>query len=248
MTTEPAPFADRVAVVTGGTRGIGRAVAEALAAWGATVVVTGRDREVAEQSAKQIGPSAVGHALDVTDFDGVGALFRQIAADYGRLDGVVANAGAMEEGLLGMIRAEQVRRLLDVNVAGTIATVQAAGRAMMRRKSGSIVVLASIVGERGSPGQTVYAAAKAAVASVARSAAKELGPRGIRVNAVAPGLIQTDLIASLPPEVLERQTAQTSLRRLGTPADVAGAVRFLLSDEASFITGQVLGIDGGMIV
>jgi 3-oxoacyl-[acyl-carrier protein] reductase len=138
--------------------------------------------------------------------------------------------------------------MLDTNVAGTIATVQAASRVMMRRKAGSIVVLASIVGESGSAGQTAYSASKAAVATIARSAAKELGPRGIRVNAVAPGLIRTSMIAHLPADLIERRVADTSLRRLGAPEDVAHAIRFLISDEAAFITGQVLGVDGGLVL
>jgi 3-oxoacyl-[acyl-carrier protein] reductase len=138
--------------------------------------------------------------------------------------------------------------MLDTNVAGTLATVQAAARVMMRQKSGSIVVLASIVGNRGSAGQAAYAASKAAVAAIARSTAKELGPRGIRVNAVAPGLIQTNMIAHLPADLVQRRIADTSLRRLGTAEDVARAIRFLVSDEASFVTGQVLGVDGGLVL
>jgi 3-oxoacyl-[acyl-carrier protein] reductase len=238
----------RVAVVTGATRGIGRATAHALAEAGATVVVTGRDGAAADAVAKELGPSARGYALDVSDFEAVGGVFRAIATDLGQIDALVANAGILEDALVGMIRDEMVARLLDTNVAGTIATVQAGARVMMRRKAGSIVVLASIVGEVGSAGQTAYAASKAAVAAVARSAAKELGPRGIRVNAVAPGLIQTDMISHLPADLVQRRIADTSLRRLGTTDDVARAIRFLLSDDAAFITGQVLGVDGGLVL
>lgn len=241
-------LAGRVTVVTGATRGIGLATAHCLAEAGATVIVTGRDPERAAQVAKDLGPSARGYALDVSDFDAVGSTFRSIAADHGRIDVLVANAGVLEDALLGMIRADMVSRLLDTNVAGTIATVQAAARVMMRRRAGAIVVLASIVGEVGSAGQTAYAASKAAVAAVARSAAKELGPRGIRVNAVAPGLIRTDMIAHLPSELVERRVADTALRRLGTAEDVARAIRFLVSDDAAFITGQVLGVDGGLVL
>jgi 3-oxoacyl-[acyl-carrier protein] reductase len=241
-------LSDKVIVVTGGTRGIGRATAAALAEAGATVIVTGRDADRAAEVAKEIGPTAAGYALDVSDFDSVGQVFRTIAQDHGRIDGAVANAGVLEDALVGMIRSDLVRRMLDTNVAGTIATVQAASRVMMRRKAGSIVVLASIVGESGSAGQTAYSASKAAVATIARSAAKELGPRGIRVNAVAPGLIRTSMIAHLPADLIERRVADTSLRRLGAPEDVAHAIRFLISDEAAFITGQVLGVDGGLVL
>jgi 3-oxoacyl-[acyl-carrier protein] reductase len=237
----------RVAVVTGGTRGIGRASAAALAAAGATVVITGRDAAVAQAQAKELGPTVVGMGLDVTDAGQISQVFQQVAADHGRLDVLVASAGLMESGLLGMVRAEDVDRLLATNVTGTLLTVQAAGRIMMRRKAGCVIVLASVVGERGSAGQSAYAASKAAVTAIARSAAKELGGRGIRVNAIAPGVIDTELIADLPAAVRDRSVAQTPLGRLGTAADVAAAVRFLASDDASFITGQVLGVDGGLI-
>jgi 3-oxoacyl-[acyl-carrier protein] reductase len=238
----------RVAVVTGGTRGIGLATARLLADAGATMVITGRDGDRAAEAAKELGPDAAGYALDVADFDAVGSVFRTIAANHGRIDATVANAGVLEDALVGMIRPELVRRMLDTNVAGTLATVQAAARVMMRQKSGAIVVLASIVGELGSAGQAAYAASKAAVATIARSTAKELGPRGIRVNAVAPGLIQTDMIAHLPTDLVQRRIADTSLRRLGQAEDVARVIRFLVSDESAFVTGQVLGVDGGLVL
>ncbi|MFF3855061.1 SDR family NAD(P)-dependent oxidoreductase [Micromonospora sp. NPDC002575] len=244
----------RVALVTGGTRGIGLATARALAEAGATVVVTGRDADRAEAVAKEFGGHGLG--LDVADFDAVGATVKQVVAAHGGLDVLVANAGIMESGLLGMLRADDVRRTLDVNVAGAVAAVQAAGRAMARkrrgadgteRRGGSIVLLASVVGTYGAAGQSVYAASKAAVAALARSAARELGGRGIRVNAVAPGVIRTDLTASLPAEVLDRQAAAAALGRLGDPDEVADVIRFLAGDAARYVTGQVLGVDGGLV-
>jgi 3-oxoacyl-[acyl-carrier protein] reductase len=241
----------RVAVVTGGTRGIGLATCRALAEAGATVVLTGRDAQAAESCAKELaaefGVVTQGVGLDVTDVAAVGAVIRSAARKHGRLDVAVANAGVLGDALIGMITDELVTRMLSTNVAGTIHTVQAAARAMMRR-GGSIVVLASVVGERGSAGQTAYAASKAAVANVARSSAKELGRYGIRVNAVAPGVIDTDMTAHLPPAVLERRVADTALGRLGTPADVARVIRFLACDDAAFVTGQVLGVDGGLVL
>jgi 3-oxoacyl-[acyl-carrier protein] reductase len=237
----------RVALVTGGTRGIGLATVRALAEAGATVVLTGRDEARAKEAAASVG-AASGLALDVTDAKAVSSLVRSVAKEHGRLDIVVANAGIMEDALLGMIREELVDTTLSTNVAGTLHTVQAAARAMMRKKTGSIVVLASIVGEYGSAGQTVYAASKAAVANIARSAAKELGRSGIRVNAVAPGVIETDLTAGLSEDAKAENTGKTPLGRLGRAEDVANAIRFLVSDEASFITGQVLGVDGGLVL
>jgi 3-oxoacyl-[acyl-carrier protein] reductase len=244
----------RVALVTGGTRGIGLATARALVAAGATVVLTGRDAARAETVAKEIG--AYGTGLDVSDFAAVGDAVKQVGAEHGGLDILVANAGIMESCLLGMIRADDVRRMLDTNVAGAVAAVQAAARSMARkrtaadgnqRRGGSIVLLASIVGSYGAAGQSVYAASKAAVAALARSAARELGGRGIRVNAVAPGVIRTDLTASLPAEVLDKQAAAAPLGRLGTPEEVADVIRFLVGDAARYVTGQVLGVDGGLI-
>ncbi len=237
----------KVALVTGGTRGIGLATVRALAEAGATVVLTGRDEAKAKDAAAAAG-AAGGLALDVTDAKAVSTLVRGVAKEHGRLDIVVANAGIMEDALLGMIREELVDTTLSTNVAGTLHTVQAAARAMMRKKTGAIVVLASIVGENGSAGQTVYAASKAAVANIAKSAAKELGRSGIRVNAVAPGVIDTDLTSGLSEDAKTENIGKTPLGRLGKPEDVANAIRFLVSDEASFITGQVLGIDGGLVL
>jgi 3-oxoacyl-[acyl-carrier protein] reductase len=248
-------LAGRVALVTGGTRGIGLATARVLAAAGAVVTITGRDGDRATSVAQSFGGHGV--ALDVSDFDAVGTVIRQVALDRGGLDILVANAGIMENALLGMVRADDVRRTLDTNVAGAISAVQAAARAMTRkrtdvegveRRGGAIVLLASVVGTYGAAGQSVYAASKAAIAALARSAARELGGRGVRVNAVAPGVIRTDLTASLPVELLDKQAAATPLGRLGTPEEVAEVIGFLVSDAARYVTGQVLGVDGGLVV
>jgi 3-oxoacyl-[acyl-carrier protein] reductase len=242
----------KVAVVTGGTRGIGRATVAALAEAGAAVVLTGRDEAAAKEAAAELAgehnAQVTGVALDVTDAKAVSTVIRGVAKEHGgQLDVVVANAGVLEDALVGMIREDLVTRMLTTNVAGTIHTVQAAARAMMR-KGGAIIVLASIVGERGSAGQTAYAASKAAVGNVARSTAKELGRYGIRVNAVAPGVIETAMTAHLGKDILDKRVADTPLGRLGQPAEVARAIRFLASDDASFITGQVLGVDGGLVL
>lgn len=238
----------KVALVTGGTRGIGLATVRALAEAGATVVLTGRQEDVAKETAASVDGSVSGQALDVTDAKAVSTVVRGVAKEHGRLDIVVANAGILEDALLGMIREEVVDQMLATNVAGTIHTVQAAARAMMRKKTGAIVVLASIVGERGSAGQVAYAASKAAVGNVARSASKELGRYGIRVNGVAPGVIETAMTEHLSEEIISGRIADTSLRRLGKAEEVAKVIRFLVGDEASFVTGQILGVDGGLVL
>ncbi|UKD53464.1 SDR family oxidoreductase [Amycolatopsis sp. FU40] len=237
----------RVALVTGGTRGIGLATVRALVEAGATVVLTGRDESRAKEVAAEAG-AAAGLALDVTDAKAVSSLVRGVAKEHGALDIVVANAGVLEDALLGMISEDLVDRMFKTNVGGTINTVQAASRVMSRRKSGAIVLLASIVGENGSAGQTAYAASKAAVGNIARSAAKELGRHNIRVNAVAPGVIETDMTSHLGEKVIAERIEDTALGRLGKPEEVAKAIRFLASDEAAFVTGQILGIDGGLVL
>ena len=247
-----ADLAGRVAMVTGGTRGIGLATVRALAAWGATVVLTGRDPETATKRAAavaaDVGAEVAGIGLDVNDEDAVQAAFRGIAKRYGRIDALVAAAGTLEAAPVGMMARDHVERMMATNVSGTLATLRAATQVMTRKRSGSIVLFGSIAGEHGAVGQTAYAAAKSAVAGAARSAARELGRYGIRVNAVAPGVIRTDLTAGQSDEVLEAVLRRTPLGRLGEPADVARVVRFLVSDDAAFVTGQVLGVDGGLVL
>src|SRR5439155_18953750 len=247
-----ADLAGRVAMVTGGTRGIGLATVRALAAWGATVVLTGRDPETASKRAAavaaDVGAEVAGIGLDVNDEDAVQAAFRRTAKRYGRIDALVAAAGTLEAVPIGMMAREHVERMMATNVSGTLATLRAATQVMTRKRSGSIVLFGSIAGEQGAVGQTAYAAAKSAVAGAARSAARELGRYGIRVNAVAPGVIRTDLTAGQSDEILEVVARRTPLGRLGEPADVARVVRFLVSDEAAFVTGQVLGVDGGLVL
>ena len=231
----------KVALVTGASRGIGRAIAAELASAGAEVVVGYRSGAAeAESLAAEIGGRAV--QADVADPEEAARLVEEA----GELDILVNNAGLTRDGLIARMSDEDWRAVLDTNLGGVFHTCRAAARGMMKRRSGAIVNLTSVVGIHGNPGQTNYAASKAGIIGFTKSLARELAPRGVRANAVAPGYVQTALTEVLPEEVQQAILANTPLARLGTPEDVAGAVRFLCSDEASFVTGEVLLVDGGL--
>ncbi len=231
----------RLALVTGGSRGIGRAIAVELAAAGAEVVVGYRSgADEAEQVAKEIGGRAV--QADVSDPEQAARLVEEA----GDIDILVNNAGLTRDGLIARMSDEDWRTVIDTNLGGVFATCRAAARGMMRRRSGAIVNLSSVVGVHGNPGQTNYAASKAGIIGFSKALARELATRNVRVNTIAPGYIETALTEVLPDGVREALLASTPLGRLGAPVDVAGAVRFLCSDEASFITGEVLLVDGGL--
>ena len=244
----------RIAVVTGSSRGIGRAIAETLAEHGAGIVLNGRHDDgalsaLADDLARRHDVPTLAFAADVTDPAAVTALYRAVQTRFRRLDILVNNAGILGDGLIGMIGEDMIGRTLDVNVAGSIRHLQLAARLIGRGGTGgAIVTLGSIIGSRGNAGQTVYAATKAALVGMTLAAAKELAPKGIRVNAVAPGLIDTDMIRHLEPETLQTRRRSIGLGRIGTPEDVAGAVLFLVSDLAAYVTGQVIGVDGGMVI
>ncbi|HEX8626622.1 MAG TPA: SDR family oxidoreductase [Catenuloplanes sp.] len=237
-------------MVTGASRGIGRAVADRLAASGYAIAVHAHTEASAQRAAAGIAQAYGVPVLpvygDVADAGAVKLVARQVFDRFRRLDALVVNAGIHDAALLGMMSAAAVERLFAVNAVGAAHTLQSCVSLLRRAPGPAVVLVSSVLGSTGAPGQAIYAASKAALLGLARSAAKELGPAGIRVNAVAPGFIDTDLLATLDDQQRKERVGQTALGRLGTPQDVAEAVTFLLT--AGFVTGQVLGVDGGLVI
>ena len=241
MAVDFASLEGRNALVTGGSRGIGRAIALELARGGASVVVAYRSgREEAEQVAAEAGGRAV--AGDVADADAAARLVQEA----GDLDILVNNAGVTRDGLLARMPDADWRQVLETNLSSVFYTCRAAARSMMKRRSGAIVNVSSVVGLHGNPGQTNYAASKAGVIGFTKALARELGGRGVRANVVAPGYIQSRLTDEISEEMRSLMLRNTPLGRFGAAEDVAGAVRFLCSDAAAYITGEVLLVDGGL--
>ena len=231
----------RTALVTGGSRGIGQAIAAELASAGAQVVIGYRSgAEEAEKVAGEISGRAV--QADVSDPDEA----KRLVDEAGDVEILVNNAGVTRDGLLARMSDEDWDVVIDTNLRGTFNTCRAATRGMMKRRAGAIVNVSSIVGVHGNPGQTNYSASKAGIIGFTKALARELGSRGVRANVVAPGYISTRLTNELPDELKSAMLANTPLGRFGDPEDVAGAVRFLCSDAAAFVTGEVLLVDGGL--
>ena len=237
----------RVALVTGSTRGIGNAIAKTLIECNAKVAVVGRDAAKAKEVAGAIG-AANGFACDIGDPASVEQLVADVEKELGSVDILVNNAGLTKDNLIMRLKNEDWDTVLDANLRGAFVAIRAASRGMMKRRWGRIINIASVVGIVGNKGQTNYAASKAGLIGLTKSVAKELASRNILANVVAPGFIETDMTAAMTPEARTALSGQIPLERLGNPADIAGAVAFLASDAAAYITGQVIVVDGGMVM
>jgi len=240
-------LAGRSALVTGSTRGIGRAIAQTLSDSGATVAVVGRDSAKADIVASTMR-SAKGFGCDITDGAAVAALVEEVEKTFGAIDILVNNAGITRDSLLMRLKDDDWDAVLDANLKAAFVLTRAVSRGMMKRRWGRVINIASIVGLVGNKGQANYAASKAGLIGLTKSVAKELSSRNILANVVAPGFIETDMTATMTADARETLSKQIPLERLGTPSDIAGVVAFLASEHASYITGQVFVVDGGMVM
>ena len=243
----------KTAVVTGGARGIGAAICKKLASQGADIAIIARaanEQALALEAdiAKEYGVRAKVYACDVSDAEQCKAAVKQILADFGNITILVNNAGITRDGLMISMKEADFDAVINTNLKGVFYCTKLVSKLMMKKRSGRIINMASVVGLMGNAGQTNYAAAKAGVIGFSKSAAKELAARGITVNMVAPGFIDTDMTAAMTDKAREMTLTGIPLNRMGTPEDVANAVAFLVSDNASYITGQVINVDGGMVM
>ena len=237
-----------VALVTGASRGIGRAIADSLAEAGARVACVARDEGRARAAAEQIGHGSRGFACDVADPEACSGLVEEVEAELGPIGILVNNAGVTRDNILVRLRDEDWDAVLETNLGGAFHMTRATARGMMKRRAGRIVNIASVVGLTGNRGQANYAASKAGLVGFSKSVAQELASRNVLVNVVAPGFIETDMTAELGAEAREALAERIPLGRIGSPAEVAAAVRFLVGPGAAYITGQVLVVDGGMVM
>ncbi|MDP2830846.1 MAG: 3-oxoacyl-[acyl-carrier-protein] reductase [Candidatus Omnitrophota bacterium] len=242
---------DKVALITGGARGIGRAIALTFAREGADIVVADVNLEIAQKTALEIeslGRKALALEMDVTNYDLVEAGINKILDKMGKVDILVNNAGITKDNLLLRMSPADWDAVINVNLKGTFNCIKAVSRPMVKQRSGRIISIASIIGLMGNPGQANYAASKAGIIALTKTVAKELASRNINANAVAPGFIQTEMTARLPEDLKKKMLEAIPLAKLGTPEDVANVCLFLASDESSYITGQTITIDGGMVM
>ncbi len=246
------PFAGRVALVTGGSRGIGRAIAALLTQRGASVALADRNQEDAEITAKELatqtGQTVRAYPVDVASYEQVQAMSQKVVEDFGKIDILINNAGITRDDLLMRMKESDWDDVINVNLKGAWNCSKAVIRGMMKQRYGRIVNISSVSGQAGQIGQTNYSASKAGLIGLTKALAREVASRGINVNGVAPGFIPTALTVDLPADLKEQMLAITPLGRMGTPEEIAYAVAFLASDEASYITGQILAVDGGMVM
>ena len=247
MTDDTRP--PKIALVTGGSRGIGRAIAETLAGQGWTIAVVGRGLEGAQTAASELpGDGHAGFACDVSDPEQATATVAAVTAELGPIAALINNAGVTRDNILLRMKDEEWDDVMAINLKGAFNMTRACTRPMMKARDGVIINVTSVIGLIGNAGQANYAASKAGLVGFTKSVAKELASRGVRCNAVAPGFIRTDMTAELGEDQVEGLLSAIPLGRLGDPGDVAGLVRFLVSDEARYITGQVISVDGGMVI
>ena len=243
----------KIAAVTGAARGIGLAIALEFARAGATVLLLGRELAAVQAACESIRISVPGaqveaFACDVSDPSSVRDAFQSIFRTYKRLHVLVSNAGVMDDALIDMVTPDQIERTFGVNTFGVLYCSQYASRLIARSGGGSIINISSIMGTNGNAGQAVYSGSKAAVIGITKSLAKELARRAIRVNAIAPGFIETDLVRSITPAKYQERLASIDMGRAGQPSEIANVALFLASDLSSYVTGQVIGVDGGMLI
>jgi 3-oxoacyl-[acyl-carrier protein] reductase len=244
-------MAEKVAIITGSTRGRGREIAFALGRAGYAVVITGRRQEAVDatvSAATEADIEAIGSAVDVSQSDSAQALIDKALAHFGRIDVLVNNAGITADNLLMRMSQDEWDRVLNTNLKGAFNTIKAITRPLMKQRSGVIINISSVVGQMGNAGQVNYAAAKAGLFGLTKASARELASRNIRVNAIAPGFIQTDMTAALTSDQVASLQQQIPLNRLGEATDVAALTVFLASPDAAYITGQTINVDGGMVM
>lgn len=243
---------NKVVYITGASRGIGSSIAQLFAKNGAQVLINGKENNSLESLKEEIRTAGykepIIYAYDVADYNEVKKSFQKVKKDIGYIDILVNNAGILEDALLGMINENQIDNTLNINLKAVMYHMQFASRLMMKRKTGSIINVSSIIGKFGNAGQVVYGASKAGVIGATISAAKELAPYQIRVNTILPGFIDTDMVKQIPREKFEERIKSIKMNRIGQPEDVANVALFLASDLSSYVTGQTIGVDGGMVL
>ncbi|MEJ9281703.1 SDR family NAD(P)-dependent oxidoreductase [Ureibacillus thermosphaericus] len=242
---------EKTILITGSTRGIGYSTAKIAAKQGWSIILQGRNEERLLEIKEELsayGATVYHLTYDVTDLDAIKKSFMWVKKNIGHLDALVNNAGILDDALLGMVSKKQLSQTFAVNTEAVIYHMQYASRLMMKQKHGSIINVSSIIGRFGNTGQTVYGASKAAVIGATFSAAKELAPYNIRVNAVAPGFIETNMTEQLPEDKFKQRMSEIKMGRIGKPEEVANVILFLASDLSSYVTGQVIGVDGGMVI